>query len=57
MNKEFEMILLLENFKFDTLKAEFVDYINNEFSEEAATNINDKMDELYNKYKIKIMKT
>lgn len=50
MNKEFEMILLLDNFKFDTLKAEFVDYIKNEFSEEAATNINDEMDELYDKF-------
>lgn len=50
MNKEFEMILLLDNFKFDTLKAEFVDYIKNEFSEEAATNINEEMEELYDKF-------
>lgn len=44
------MILLLDNFKFDTLKAEFVDYIKNKFSEETATNINEEMDELYDKF-------
>lgn len=44
------MILLLDNFKFDTLKAEFVDYIKNKISEETATNINEEMDELYDKF-------
>lgn len=44
------MILLLDNLKFDTLKSEFVDYIKSEFSEEAAKNINEEMDELYDKF-------
>ena len=48
--KEFKMIVLLENVEFNNLKSEFVDYIKDNFSEEAATNINDEMDELYDKF-------
>lgn len=48
--KEFKMIVLLENVEFNNLKSEFVDYIKDEFSEEAATNINDEMNELYDKF-------
>lgn len=44
------MIVLLENVEFNNLKSEFVDYIKDNFSEEATTNINDEMDELYDKF-------
>lgn len=44
------MIILLENAEFNNLKSEFVAYIKDNFSEEATTNINDEMDELYNKF-------
>lgn len=36
--------------EFNNLKSEFVDYIKDNFSEEAATNINEEMDELYDKF-------
>lgn len=44
------MIVLLENVEFNNLKSEFVDYIKDNFSEEAAKNINEEMDELYDKF-------
>ena len=44
------MIILFENTEFDVLKSEFVDYIKDKFSDEAATNINDEMEELYDKF-------
>lgn len=44
------MIVLFENTEFDVLKSEFVDYIKDKFSDEAATNINDEMEELYDKF-------
>lgn len=44
------MIVLLENVEFTNLKSEFVNYIKDNFSEEAATNIQEEMDELYDKF-------
>ena len=44
------MIVLLENVEFNSLRSEFVNYIKEEFSEEASENINNDMEELYNKF-------
>ena len=44
------MIVLLENVEFTNLKSEFVNYSKDNFSEEAATNIQEEMDELYDKF-------